>query len=89
MGIFRMFYQNIHLLNSYQNSGTANRTIAATNMNATSSRAHTIVCISFEQITSENGSKKRLSSTINFVDLAGSLFNFTSILENAEKTIWI
>ncbi|VDM31231.1 unnamed protein product [Hydatigera taeniaeformis] len=52
--------------------GTANRTIAATNMNATSSRAHTLVCISFDQIMSENGVTKRLSSAINFVDLAGS-----------------
>ncbi|VDK36018.1 unnamed protein product [Taenia asiatica] len=52
--------------------GTANRTIAATNMNATSSRAHTLVCISFDQITSVNGATKRLSSAINFVDLAGS-----------------
>lgn len=53
--------------------GTTNRTIAATNMNATSSRAHTLVCISFDQISSEIGSKERLSSTINFVDLAGWL----------------
>ncbi|KAM7539407.1 hypothetical protein Aperf_G00000055836 [Anoplocephala perfoliata] len=58
--------------------GTANRTIAATNMNETSSRAHTLVSISFDQISSEGGSTKRLSSTINFVDLAGS--------ERAEST---
>ncbi len=31
--------------------GTKNRTIAATNMNATSSRAHTIVAINFTQKT--------------------------------------
>lgn len=30
--------------------GTANRTVASTNMNATSSRAHTIVTITFDQI---------------------------------------
>lgn len=54
--------------------GIANRTIAATNMNASSSRAHTMVTITFDQITTKGGSvANRLSSTINFVDLAGYL----------------
>lgn len=66
------------------NQGTANRTIAATNMNATSSRAHTLVCISFDQITSTNGATKRLSSAINFVDLAGKLIH--SMLSQHGKT---
>ncbi|VDL84015.1 unnamed protein product [Nippostrongylus brasiliensis] len=53
--------------------GTKNRTIAATNMNATSSRAHTIVKLLFVQKSAKSGggstSKK---SEINLVDLAGS-----------------
>uniref|UniRef100_A0A5K3ENU8 Kinesin motor domain-containing protein n=1 Tax=Mesocestoides corti TaxID=53468 RepID=A0A5K3ENU8_MESCO len=52
--------------------GTANRTMAATNMNASSSRAHTLVCISFDQLITRDGCTTRLSSNINFVDLAGS-----------------
>ena len=52
--------------------GTANRTIASTNMNATSSRAHTIASISFDQIFNTNEGETRKSSTINLVDLAGS-----------------
>ncbi|XP_070576240.1 kinesin-like protein KIF28 isoform X2 [Ptychodera flava] len=53
--------------------GTANRTVASTNMNATSSRAHTVVTIIFEQISkNEAGQETKKSSTINLVDLAGS-----------------
>ena len=50
-----------------------NRTIASTNMNATSSRAHTIVGIRFTQ-KSKNAAGKEMEkrSTINIVDLAGS-----------------
>uniref|UniRef100_S4RVC2 Kinesin-like protein n=1 Tax=Petromyzon marinus TaxID=7757 RepID=S4RVC2_PETMA len=53
--------------------GTRNRTIAATHMNATSSRAHTIVAITFVQkAMSDGGHTLQKSSTINIVDLAGS-----------------
>ncbi|XP_060063153.1 kinesin-like protein KIF28 [Ylistrum balloti] len=53
--------------------GTANRTVASTNMNATSSRAHTVVSITFDQIIkSETGSETKKSSVMNLVDLAGS-----------------
>ncbi|CAI9737687.1 KIF28P isoform X5 [Octopus vulgaris] len=52
--------------------GTANRTVASTNMNATSSRAHTVVTIIFDQIKkSENNTETRKTSEINLVDLAG------------------
>ncbi|KAL3320977.1 hypothetical protein Ciccas_000337 [Cichlidogyrus casuarinus] len=51
--------------------GTSNRTIAATNMNATSSRAHTVVTINFTQVSGDKGSNQK-SSIINLVDLAGS-----------------
>ncbi|CAI2379027.1 unnamed protein product [Moneuplotes crassus] len=53
--------------------GTSNRTIASTNMNSTSSRAHTVTTITFKQTVMENGkptNQKR--SDINLVDLAGS-----------------
>ncbi|KAH9515666.1 Kinesin-like protein kif28p [Bulinus truncatus] len=53
--------------------GTSNRTVASTNMNATSSRAHTVVTIVFDQIfINENGEETKKSSTMNLVDLAGS-----------------
>ncbi|XP_031552052.1 kinesin-like protein KIF28P [Actinia tenebrosa] len=53
--------------------GTSNRTVAATQMNATSSRAHTVVTIQFEQISkNESGQETKKSSIINLVDLAGS-----------------
>ena len=53
--------------------GTANRTVAQTQMNATSSRAHTVVTIQFDQIEkNEMGNETKKSSVINLVDLAGS-----------------
>ncbi len=69
----------VHPVDSYKaiedkmNEGTTNRTIASTNMNATSSRAHTIVGITFVQ-KKKNSSGKEVSKTSvnNLVDLAGS-----------------
>ena len=61
--------------------GNENRTIGQTNMNATSSRAHTVNQIVFKQryLNMETGKPEReLVSNINFVDLAGS--------ERAEST---
>lgn len=61
--------------------GNENRTIGQTNMNATSSRAHTVNRIVFKQVymNKETGKKEReLVSNINFIDLAGS--------ERAEST---
>ncbi|VDP61309.1 unnamed protein product [Schistosoma curassoni] len=58
---------------------TARRTVAATNMNETSSRAHTIITITFDQLIGSEESKiSRKRSVINLVDLAGS--------ERAEST---
>lgn len=57
----------------YRGAGTANRTVAATQMNATSSRAHTLVTLAFDQIiTDENGTKTTRTSEVNLIDLAGS-----------------
>ena len=58
--------------------GTANRTVASTKMNATSSRAHTVFGISFTCITSAGGQESSVTSNMNLVDLAGS--------ERAEST---
>lgn len=52
--------------------GNHNRTIAATQMNATSSRAHTIITIEFKQKDLVDGRTIEKFSVINLVDLAGS-----------------
>lgn len=53
--------------------GTTNRTIAHTDMNSTSSRAHTVTTITFQQTFFEGGKPtNKTSSNINLVDLAGS-----------------
>eukprot|EP00419_Tripos_fusus_P054852 CAMPEP_0172805932 /NCGR_PEP_ID=MMETSP1075-20121228/6022_1 /TAXON_ID=2916 /ORGANISM="Ceratium fusus, Strain PA161109" /LENGTH=769 /DNA_ID=CAMNT_0013644645 /DNA_START=75 /DNA_END=2384 /DNA_ORIENTATION=- len=52
---------------------TQNRTVASTLMNATSSRAHTVLTIEFKQIETVVGSNEAVKiSMINLVDLAGS-----------------
>lgn len=60
--------------------GTANRTVASTKMNATSSRAHTVFGIAFSTITHdlENDVDAEMAARMNLVDLAGS--------ERAEST---
>ncbi|ELT99958.1 hypothetical protein CAPTEDRAFT_223727 [Capitella teleta] len=52
--------------------GTASRTVASTQMNATSSRAHTVVTITFDQIIKGDSGETKKSSVMNLVDLAGS-----------------
>lgn len=52
--------------------GYETRTIGATLMNATSSRAHTIVNIEFKQVSLVGQKKNEKISVINLVDLAGS-----------------
>ena len=52
--------------------GYNNRTIGSTLMNATSSRAHTIVTIEFRQVTMVAKKRSEKLSMINLVDLAGS-----------------
>ena len=48
--------------------GTSNRTVASTAMNATSSRAHTVVTIQFDQIKkNEIGEETKRTSIINLV----------------------
>jgi kinesin family protein 1 len=52
--------------------GTTNRTVASTNMNFTSSRAHTIATLTFDQIFNTDLGMTKKSSIINLIDLAGS-----------------
>ena len=52
--------------------GYTSRSIGATMMNQTSSRAHTIITIEFKQIMQEEDRKLEKLSIINLVDLAGS-----------------
>uniref|UniRef100_A0A7M5U6V4 Kinesin-like protein 6 n=2 Tax=Clytia hemisphaerica TaxID=252671 RepID=A0A7M5U6V4_9CNID len=61
-------------INAKIEQGTKNRTVASTNMNATSSRAHTIVALTFTQKgKNENtGQNTTKTSIVNLVDLAGS-----------------
>lgn len=53
-------------------TGESNRTLGATQMNATSSRAHTVIQIEFKNITLFEGKKSQKISVINLIDLAGS-----------------
>ena len=59
-------------INKKMDEGYNNRTIGSTLMNATSSRAHTIITIEFRQITVFAKKKSEKLSMINLVDLAGS-----------------
>jgi len=68
-----------HLVSSYEeidammDKCTMNRTVASTNMNATSSRAHTIVGINFVQKFKNSAGKEMAKGAVmNLVDLAGS-----------------
>jgi len=67
-----------HPVDSYEaieakmDEGYRNRSIGSTLMNATSSRAHTIITIEFKQVIFEDGRKTEKFSVINLVDLAGS-----------------
>ena len=59
-------------IDAKMDEGTTNRTVAATNMNATSSRAHTIVGIYFVQkAKNKAGEEMAKTSIVNLVDLAG------------------
>lgn len=52
--------------------GNRNRSIGSTEMNKTSSRAHTIITLSFKQFEIIDGNTTERFSNINLVDLAGS-----------------
>mmetsp|Transcript_9491 Transcript_9491/g.18330 ORF Transcript_9491/g.18330 Transcript_9491/m.18330 type:complete len:1042 (+) Transcript_9491:1092-4217(+) len=74
-GIIKKEVQSYAEINAVTEAGTKNRTVAATQMNATSSRAHTVLTISFTQISYDPATGQPLNrkqSDINLVDLAGS-----------------
>jgi pSer/pThr/pTyr-binding forkhead associated (FHA) protein len=56
----------------YMDMGNTHRSIGATQMNATSSRAHTIMTIELRQLEQVGDRKMEKFSVINLVDLAGS-----------------
>jgi kinesin family protein 13 len=72
-GMSKHFVDTYDLIEKKMEEGGRNRSIAATEMNASSSRAHTIISIEFKQTeVGENGKKREKLSVIHLVDLAGS-----------------
>ena len=73
-GLKKISVENVNQIRKLLNFGAKNRTIAATNMNKTSSRAHTIFTISLVTTTINKMTMKASDKTslINLVDLAGS-----------------
>ena len=59
--------------------GNKTRTVAATNMNATSSRSHAVFSLIFSQKTPGNKTTNKVSK-ISLVDLAGSERNWFKII---------
>eukprot|EP00003_Mantamonas_plastica_P001305 TRINITY_DN1093_c1_g2_i2.p1 TRINITY_DN1093_c1_g2~~TRINITY_DN1093_c1_g2_i2.p1 ORF type:complete len:570 (-),score=202.76 TRINITY_DN1093_c1_g2_i2:56-1765(-) len=75
VGLSKVPVSSYDEINSWIENGTENRTVAATKMNATSSRAHTVVAIMFTQKQIDKfgpGKHEVMTSKINLVDLAGS-----------------
>ncbi|XP_063871952.1 kinesin-like protein KIF28P [Scylla paramamosain] len=72
-GLKMALVTNYNEIEQKMNEGTVNRTIASTNMNATSSRAHTIVGITFiQKFRNDVGQETAKQAVVNLVDLAGS-----------------
>lgn len=70
---------NTDVMQKYMELGFSNRAVRATNMNAQSSRSHSLFTIYIEsQQTDDKGNDKFKASKLNLVDLAGS--------ERASKT---
>ena len=66
-------------MNEYMEMGFKNRAVRSTNMNAQSSRSHSIFSIYIDsQEQDDKGDEKYKASKLNLVDLAGS--------ERASKT---
>ena len=74
-GISKLEVKSYEEISAALEIGNQHRTIAATQMNATSSRAHTVLTISFTQTFNDPNTGQPLNrkqSDINLVDLAGS-----------------
>jgi hypothetical protein len=77
-GLSKHFVDTYETIEAKMEEGNRNRTVAATEMNASSSRAHTIISIEFRQREHMLDKKLEKLSVIYLVDLAGS--------ERVEKT---
>lgn len=77
-GLTNYSVKNYEEISAKMDEGSRNRSIGATEMNASSSRAHTIITINFMQKITQDKRTTEKISVINLVDLAGS--------EKASKT---
>eukprot|EP01059_Diplonema_ambulator_P034952 TRINITY_DN8085_c1_g2_i1.p1 TRINITY_DN8085_c1_g2~~TRINITY_DN8085_c1_g2_i1.p1 ORF type:complete len:1419 (+),score=540.66 TRINITY_DN8085_c1_g2_i1:66-4322(+) len=78
-GLTEVIVTSFEEMNQLMDEGNKTRTVASTQMNATSSRSHAIFTITFTQHTNlKAGKGSEKASKINLVDLAGS--------ERADKT---
>lgn len=68
-GLIPVAVSTYHEIESRMDEGTANRTVASTKMNATSSRAHTVFGINFSTITEMDGARSEITARMNLVDL--------------------
>ena len=75
-GVTETYVNNIESVYELMEKGQNSRAIAATNMNETSSRSHSVFVLTLGQINTVSGSKK--GSKLTLIDLAGS--------ERIEKT---
>lgn len=72
-GVIKRAVDSYPTIEAVMEEGTDNRTVGSTLMNATSSRAHTVITIEFKQVSRlEGGATGAKVSMINLVDLAGS-----------------
>ena len=71
-GLTRHPVGNYEEIEHLMDVGNTNRSIGATQMNASSSRAHTITTIELRQVEVSAGVRAEKLSVINLVDLAGS-----------------
>ena len=72
-GLKKFNVENYEQILKIIEKGNTNRTIASTQMNLTSSRAHTIIKLECKKIViGISGKKETIFSSINLVDLAGS-----------------
>ncbi|CAE7269061.1 KIF13A [Symbiodinium microadriaticum] len=71
-GVSRRAVDSYSSIEAVVEEGTENRTVGSTLMNATSSRAHTVLTIEFKQVSQAAGQQGQKLSLINLVDLAGS-----------------
>mmetsp|Transcript_86459 Transcript_86459/g.241963 ORF Transcript_86459/g.241963 Transcript_86459/m.241963 type:complete len:1156 (+) Transcript_86459:114-3581(+) len=71
-GVSKRAVASYKAIEAVVDEGTNNRSLGSTLMNATSSRAHTVLVIEFKQLSVAAGQTGCKVSLINLVDLAGS-----------------